>query len=109
VDIVFRTRKLEKIFNSEQQLNKEYGSKCAAKIRIRMMVLSRAQTLADVPTSKPDRCHPLKGGMAGEYAVDLAHPFRLVFWSLVTEPPNEQGISKAAVTAIEVLRVEDYH
>lgn len=109
MDIVFRTRKLARIFNSREALIREYGKPCARKIMIRMSVLRSAKDLSMVPSESPDRCHPLKGDHAGEFAVDLTHPFRLVF------RPHNDDTSKSAprkgsgTTVIEILRVEDYH
>jgi proteic killer suppression protein len=57
------------------------------------------------------RCHELKGDRAGTLAVDLQHPYRLIF-----EPANDPVPSKAdggldwtAVTSVRILAVEDYH
>jgi proteic killer suppression protein len=57
------------------------------------------------------RCHELKGDRAGTLAVDLDHPYRLIF-----EPANnpvsrkpDGGLNWTAITVIRVLCVEDYH
>ena len=83
----------------------------AKKIKLRLAVLSNAPTLSEVPTSKPDRRHQLKGDRSGQYAVDLIHPHRLIF-----EPNQEPlprradgGIDTDQVTAIEIIEVTDYH
>ena len=111
MDIQFASAKLERIFNSQQQLLKTFGKETAKKIGVRMSVLRSAPTLNTVPTKRPDRCHPLKGDRKGEYAVDLNQPFRLVF-----EPAGDQlavkgdgSVDTTAVTVIRILRVEDYH
>jgi proteic killer suppression protein len=78
VDIDFSSSKLRRIFNSHQELLKEYGKKTSKKIRVRMAVLISARNLAEVPKKLPDRCHRLKGKRSGQYAVDLNQPFRLV-------------------------------
>ena len=74
VDITFRTRKLEKTLNSESELQKAYGGRMAERLKSRLAVLSNARTLADVPSTPPERCHPLKAKREGQYAVDLVHP-----------------------------------
>ncbi|WP_319559004.1 type II toxin-antitoxin system RelE/ParE family toxin [Marispirochaeta sp.] len=111
MDIQFASARLERIFNSQQQLLKTYGKETVRKIRIRMMVLRSAPTLSTVPTKKPDRCHPLKGDRKGEYAVDLNHPFRLVFEPAGDPLPvkGDGSTDVSAVTVIRILRVEDYH
>lgn len=44
------------------------------------------------------RCHPLKGDMDGMYAMDLKHPYRLVF----TEKDRVLKI-------VKILEIIDYH
>lgn len=109
MDIVFRTRKLERTFNSERELVKEYGKQCARKIQVRMAVLRAATSLEDVPTAPPDRCHELKGDKSGHFAVDLVHPFRLIFRPHGIEEQKGEEIRKEIVSVIMITDVEDYH
>ncbi len=108
--IYFVTKKLQKIFNSEKKLLKEYGEIQTKKIKMRMEVLQYAVNLAEVPVQKPDRRHQLKGNRKEQFAVDLSHPYRLVF-KPKGEPPllPDGGIDIKHVTGIIVLNVEDYH
>lgn len=108
--ICFVNRKLEKIFNSHSELVKSYGSEQASKIKMRLKVLEAAANLAEVPTQKPDRCHPLKGDKKGQFAVDLKNPFRLIFIpSENISPAVNEGIDTSKVTTIIIIGVEDYH
>ena len=109
--ITFRTARLETTFNKEKALVREYGTVNARQIARRMAVLRAAPTLSSVPTIKPDRCHPLKGNRQGQYAVDLAHPHRLVFRPNHDPIPTRPGgsVDMAAITAIEIVDLEDYH
>lgn len=111
MDITFKTKKLQKTFNSEKELKRAYGNETAKKIKLRMAVLSAAPTLAQVPTTKPDRCHALQGKRKGQYAVDLKHPHRLVFCPDHNPlPKTEEGhLDLTQVTCITILSVEDYH
>jgi proteic killer suppression protein len=110
MQICFKTRKTEKIFNSARKLQKEYGADRAKKIRLRMAVLRSAVSLAEVPEQKPDRRHGLKGDRKGQYAVDLVHPSRLIFKPKDPVPISEGGeIDLSKVTEIVILGVEDYH
>ncbi len=111
MDIAFRTRKLEKTFNAATALQKAYGVRMAKAIMIRMAVLKVAHNLSLVPTTPPDRRHQLSGDRDKQFAVDLVHPYRLVF-----EPNHEPlprkddgGIDTQQVTAIMILDVIDYH
>lgn len=111
MDIAFRTGKLEKTFNSERELRKQYGERMAEKLKARLAVLKNARTLADVPSSPPDRRHPLRGEREGQYAVDLVHPRRLVFAPNHEPVPkrSDGGIALNRITAITIIEVVDYH
>ena len=53
MDIVFQTRKLKRLFNSEKLLKKRYGTQLAEKIMVRMSVLKTAKILLIFPASHP--------------------------------------------------------
>ena len=111
VDIAFRTRRLERIFNSERRLRSECGDRLASALIIRLAVLRTAETLSMIPSTPPERLHQFSGRRAGQYAVDLAHPFRLVFAPNHDPVPlrNDGGIDTARVSAITIVEVVDYH
>ena len=111
VDIFFKSNKLAKVLNAEASLKKEYGAKNAKQIRLRMAVLAAANTLADVPTTPPDRRHQLKGDYRGCFAVDVEHPFRIVFEPADDVPPvkADGGLDLGKITAITILEIVDYH
>ncbi|HKZ36257.1 MAG TPA: hypothetical protein VJ184_01310 [Chryseolinea sp.] len=111
MNIVFRNTKLEKIFNSEKELRRNYGNDNGQTIMRRMSVLMAAQTLADISTLPPERRHALTGYRKGEFAVDLKHPFRLVIKPNHNPLPlrEDGGIDLNKVTDIIILDVEDYH
>ena len=79
MEITFRTRKLEKVFNAADDLQKSYGARMARAIMMRMAVLRAAHRLALVPTTPPDRRHQLSGDRDEQFAVDLVQPYRIVF------------------------------
>ena len=111
MNIVFRNTKLEKVFNSEKELHRNYGNDNGQTIMRRMLVLRAAQTLADVSALPPERRHALTGSSKGEFAVDLKHPFRLVIKPNHNPLPlrEDGGIDLNKVTDIIILDVEDYH
>lgn len=111
MDITFASRKLEKVFNDEQSLVREFGKEMAEAIKRRMPVLQGADSLADVPHTKPERRHELTANRKDEFAVDLKHPHRLVFRPNHDPVPRsaDGGIALSQVTAIIILSVEDYH
>ena len=101
---------MERIFNSQKLLQKEFGEQ-AKKIGLRMTVLRAAPCLNTVPVQKPDRRHELTGKRKGTFAVDLKHPFRLVFEPVEDPVPKKEdgGIDLEKVLTIRILSVEDYH
>lgn len=111
MEITFRTQKLKKTFDSEKDLKRAYGDRMARAIMRRLAVLKNAGTLALVPTLSPDRLHLLTGNRHGQYAVDLVHPYRLVFKPNHDPVPLKEdgGIDKERVTKITIREVVDYH
>ena len=109
MDIAFRTRKLERAFNSVTALQKTYGAQMSKVIMMRMAVLKAARNLALVPTTRPERRHQLSGNREGQFAVDLVH--RLVFEPNHRPLPRKDdgGIDTEQVTVITILDVIDYH
>jgi proteic killer suppression protein len=90
-------------------LVKAYGERQARKIMKRISVLRTAASIREVPTAPPDRCHALTGDRAGQYAVDLEHPYRLVFRPYMDPPSGTSSVNRSSVTSIEIVTVEDYH
>ena len=80
-------------------------------LQIRMAVLTSARNLSQAPTTSPDRCHMLRGGRMGQYAVDLVHPYRLIFEPNHDPVPRLQdgGINLEEVTSVTIIEVSDYH
>ncbi len=109
--ILFRTKKLARVFNSKKLLVQAYGPENGRLIMRRMAVLSAVPTLAEVPSTPPDRRHELTGNRAGRFAVDVKHPYRLIFAPVGNPVPllADGGYDLARITAIEILAVEDYH
>jgi Plasmid maintenance system killer protein len=44
------------------------------------------------------RCHPLTGDRKGQYAMDLSHPYRLVF-----------KVKQESIEIAEIIEIVDYH
>lgn len=105
------TRRLANVLNSEREMVKEYGKRMSKVLARRLAVLANAPNLATVPTNKPERRHALKGQRAGQQAVDLVQPYRLVFKPAHDPLPKRRdgGLDEARVTAITIIEVADYH
>ena len=111
MDILFKTRKLQKQCNSQVLLVRSYGPRCAKLIRRRLDELRAANSLQDIRSFPQARCHELKGNYAGKLSVDLEHPYRLLFRPVNDPIPrkDEGGLDWARVTAVEIIGVEDTH
>lgn len=111
MDIVFKSKKLEKTLNSETEMYRKYGKEIGRLVMRRLQFLRAAPTLGDVPQKPPERCHELSGDRKGEFAVDLKHPYRLIFRPYHDPVPGKKdsGIDLNKITVIEIISIEDYH
>ena len=109
--IYFKTKKLQKICSKQKEAIKKLGSIMAQKLQQRMMELSAADSLDDVSTLRPTRCHPLKGNRAGQFSVDLEHPYRLIFIPAndVTPDKKDSNLDLSKIDAIEIIDIVDTH
>jgi len=111
LDVSFKDKKLAKTCNSEKALVRAFGKANARKIMRRLTLLEAAASLSDVPVTPPTRRHELKGDRKGQFAIDVQHPFRVVLEPAHEPVPTKDdgGIDLDAVTAIEIITIEDYH
>ena len=77
---------------------KNYGEKMDGKIQQRIDELTAADSVEMMIQYYVGRCHSLTGNRAGQYALDLVQPYRLIF----TKIGNEIQIA-------EVQEIVDYH
>lgn len=106
--ITFRTRALQAIGNDTGVGRRSLGKRCSDLLRKRLDDLSAADSL-ETMRYLPGRCHELKGDRAGQFAVDLEHPKRLVFEPLDASRRADGGIDWSSITAIEIVEIIDYH
>lgn len=77
---------------------KVYGVKMAEKIQQRIDEIMAADTVEMMMRFRIGRCHCLKQNRKGQYAVDLDHPYRLVF-----EKNGDE------IQIVKILEIVDYH
>ena len=111
MQISYRTSKLQRICDSDSQAKRQLGAENARKLRYRLSEIEATPTLADLLAVSTAHCHDLKGNRAGEWAVSLQGPWRLVFVIAPDPLPRtaQGGVDLAAVVAVEIVGVEDYH
>ena len=105
--VEYRTQKLKKQCENPKIAQKDFGPQMRNKLTTRIGEFVAATSLLDIKNIPAVRLHRLKGDRADEFAVDLVHPFRLVFIPI--------GIAEAEyselrnITAARIENVEDYH
>lgn len=70
----------------------------AQKIHMRIKEIRASLSVEFMVQSKIGRCHPLGGNRKDEYAVDLVHPYRLIF-----------RIIDDQIQIVNILEIVDYH
>lgn len=98
MDITYKNKKIEKICTDAKIADKIYGKEMAERIHQRIDEISAADTIEVMIQFHIGRCHPLTQNRKGQYAMDLIHPYRLVF------KKNGDEIQVA-----NVLEIVDYH
>lgn len=110
MNIQFDDKKFAQEVNDTRALQRRHGVQRAKLIRRRLDELHAAQTLDDMRALPAARCHELRGTRAGQLAVNLDQPYRLIFTPVPPLPTKpDGGLDWTGVTTIIVLSIEDYH
>ena len=96
--ITYKTRKIEKVCTIASEAEKKYGSEMAEKIHQRIDEIDASVNVEVMVQFHIGRCHPLSGERKGQYAMDLIHPYRLVFEKIRDE-----------IQIANVVEIVDYH
>lgn len=98
MEITYKNKRIEKVCTDAKYSDKTYGIEMSAKIQMRMGEIEAADTVEEMIKYRIGRCHPLTNNRKGQYAVDLVHPYRLVF----EKNGNEIQIA-------HIIEIVDYH
>lgn len=98
MDITYKNKKIKRVCTDANAAEKAYGRKMAEKIQQRIDQITAADSVEMMIEFHIGRCHPLKQNRKGQYAVDLVHPYRLVF-----EKKGDE------IQIAIVLEIVDYH
>lgn len=79
MDIIYSSKKIEKICTDASTARQAYGSAMSFKIQMRINEIKASETVEEMIRWHIGRCHALIGDRKEQYAVDLVHPYRLVF------------------------------
>lgn len=77
--ITFKTKKLEKQYQSGREAEKAYGTEVARKYIQRVNIIKQVQNIDELIKLPGLRCHPLKGNRKGQWSVRLTGFYRLIF------------------------------
>ncbi len=98
MDITYKNKKIEKVCTDAKTAERTYGNEMADKIHQRIDEITAADTVEMMIQFHIGRCHPLTQNRKGQYAMDLVHPYRLVF-----ERHGEE------IQIANILEIVDYH
>ena len=96
--ITYKNKKIKKICTNAKTAEKTFGRNMADKIHQRIDEIGAADTVEMMIQYYIGRCHLLTQNRKGQYAMDLVHPYRLVF------EKNGDEIQIA-----NILEIVDYH
>lgn len=98
MDITYKNNKIKKVCTDAKTAERSYGREMADKIHQRMDEISAADTVEMMIQFHIGRYHLLTQNRKGQCAVDLVHPYRLVF--------EKNG---AEIQIANILEIVDYH
>ena len=98
MEITYKNKKIEKVCTDAKVSDKTYGKEMSEKIQMRIDEITAADTVEMMIQYHIGRCHPLTNNRKGQYAVDLVHPYRLVF--------EKHG---DVIQIAHILEIVDYH
>lgn len=98
LDITYKDSKIKRVCTDAKVADRVYGDKMSEKIHMRIDEISAADTVEEMIKYRIGRCHPLSNNRKGQYAVDLVHPYRLVF--------EKRG---NIIQIAHIVEIVDYH
>lgn len=108
MEVRYKDKKIRDLCEKQAVAEKRLGAASARKLRLRLLALEAAARVTDLVAGNP---HPLKGDRLGQFALDLAGGWRLVFAPAhdpcLTRPDG--GIEWSHVTVISIESIGDYH
>ncbi len=97
--IRYKSKRLEKICTEPTEAKKKYGFRMAAEISDCIDDIQAAESVEMMIKLGLHRCHPLHNNRFGQYAMDLIHPYRLIF------EKDDEG----KIHIVKIIEIVDYH
>jgi proteic killer suppression protein len=97
-----------RLFQDAEFADRKLGRICAKALRARLADLAAAVNAAELVAGHP---HPLRGGRAGQFALNLAGGRRLAFRPGEAPPPldADKAIAWERVQSVIIVFIGDYH
>ena len=96
--VTYKNKSLEKICTDFSEAVRKYGTKIAEKIHLRINEISAATSIEMMIQFHIGHCHRLTGNRDGQYSVDLAQPYRLIF-----------KVKDDEIQIAKIIEIVDYH
>ncbi|APR97346.1 killer suppression protein HigA [Pandoraea thiooxydans] len=108
MEIRYKDKKVRELCEKQAVAEKKLGTASARKLKVRLAALEAAACVTDLIAGNP---HPLKGDRLGQFALDLAGGWRLVFAPDHDPCPlrPDGGVEWSEVTIINIEYIGDYH
>ncbi len=98
IELKYRDKKLQQQCENYGKAKKELGKLRAEKLHQRINEMESIPNINIMISTRLGRCHRLSGDRKDQYAVDLDHPFRLIF-----------ELFDDKIEIVELLEIVDYH
>lgn len=96
--VEYKSKSIERVCTIASVAVKKHGQRMADKIQQRIDEITAADSIEEMIQFQIGRCHPLHQNRKSQYAVDLVHPYRLVF---------EQRENQIHI--VNIIEIVDYH
>lgn len=108
MEVRYKDKKIRELCEKQAVAEKKLGAASARKLKVRLVALEAAARVTDLVAGNP---HPLKGDRLGQYALDLAGGWRLVFAQDHDPCPTrpDGSIEWSQVTIVSIEYIGDYH
>jgi len=98
LEISYKNNKIKKVCTDAKASDRTYGKEMSEKIQMRIDEIAAVDTVEEMIKYRIGRCHPLTNNRKGQYAVDLVHPYRLVFEKIGDK-----------IQVAHIMEIVDYH
>ena len=98
MEITFKNKKIKKVCEDASFAERKYGKRTAELLHQRIDEIKASDSVEIMVKFRIGRCHPLTNNRKGQYAVDLEHPYRLIFEKVGDE-----------IQIANIIEIVDYH